>query len=119
MTLSSREMKQLELHSASFVAEGHNAYLSEAINAAQTSGRPDMALQLLKAMSGDARGNQQQAILDVCRWIERRLREEPSIPAERFLLELGWLRRLCVARLADRGSHHLEQRGEPQARKRK
>jgi hypothetical protein len=118
MTLSHSEMKHLELRSASFIAEGHKAYLPEAINAVRTSGQPDMALHLLAALSSNARGNQEQAIADVRRWIEHRLREEPSMTAERFLLELGWLRRLCVTRLAEPDSRpRSEQRGRPRTRR--
>lgn len=100
MTLRSSEMKRLELQSASFKAEGHNAYLAEAINAVRASGDPGAAVQLLTALWNGARANQKDAINDVRRWIEGRLREEPGVSAQRVLLELGWLRRLSVARVA-------------------
>ncbi len=104
MTLSSSEMKRLEAHGASFTAEGHKSYLAEAINAVRTSGEPRVALQLLVALSASARSDQKAAISDVRKWIERRLREEPGVSPQRFLLELGWLRRLCVTRLAEQSS---------------
>ena len=102
MTLSSREMKRLEQHSALLGADRHKAYLAEAIDVLRSSGEVRLVLRLLTALWHGARGNQKEAIGDLRRWIESRLLEEPKISAERMLLELGWLRRMCVVRSAER-----------------
>jgi hypothetical protein len=99
MTLTSTEMRRLEAQAVEFSSDGHANCLVEAINAVKAEQRPAAALQLLSALRQDARSNQKRAIGDVVRWIEERLREEPKIPVDRFLLELGWLRRMSVARV--------------------
>jgi len=102
MTLSSQEMKVLEAESASFAGE-HNTYLAQAIDAIRRSGDPQAAARLLRALSRsrDARPKQKTAQVHVSRWIVERVRSEPEVAAERIILELGWLRRLSVARNAE------------------
>lgn len=99
MTLSSTEMQRLEEQSASFHKPGHKIFLSEAMNATRGSLSPLASVKLLSMLSRNARKDQQDAIRDVRRWIDGRLRDDPKITTERFLLELGWLRRMCVARI--------------------
>ncbi|MGB1015589.1 MAG: hypothetical protein ACPG4T_15745 [Nannocystaceae bacterium] len=97
MTLTSSEMKQLEQQSASLGSK-HKSYLAEASNAIKLADNPRAGLHLLAALRSTARPNQKDAISDVRRWIDNRLRDEPGISTARLLLELGWLRRLCVVR---------------------
>lgn len=99
MTLRSTEMRRLEAQSATLQSKGHKSVLAEAINATRVSRDPRASLQLLLALSKHARKDQKQALDDVRRWIQDRLREEPTVTADRLLLELGWLRRMCVSRL--------------------
>lgn len=97
MTLSSKQMKVLEAQSASFTSS-HSACLAQSIDALRRSRDPRAVVRLLRALSRDARAKQRAAQQDISRWIEDRLRSEPGVAVERVELELGWLRRLSVAR---------------------
>ncbi len=100
MTFSSAQMRDLETQSSAFCKE-HSTYLADAVNAVRVSGHCRSALHLLDALARNARRNQQEVIADVRRWLERRLRDAPEISPDRLMLELGWLRRMSVARDAE------------------
>ena len=101
MTLSSEQMRELERQSAEF-GEAHKSYLAEAIDAVRTTRSTHAASRLLSLLSKTARRDQSEAIRVVRTWLDERLRDEPGVSSDRLLLELGWLRRMCVVRAAEK-----------------
>ena len=97
MTLTSTQMRWLEAQSKDF-GEAHKASLAEAITAVRTTRSPHAASRLLGLLSRTARPEPRKALMDMRTWLDQRLHGEPGISAERVLLELGWMRRMCIGR---------------------
>lgn len=79
-------------------------YLSQALESLRHHEDPIDALALLRTLRGTAyasRGKQEQALDAVGRWLEQRLQREPGVASARLRLELGWLRRMIMARRAE------------------
>lgn len=101
MTISSRDMKRLWADSSPLHGRNHKAWLVEALNALRSTGDPGKAMDLLQSMRRDGGSDQERrAIDDVVGWLQRRLRSAPRPDTTRLLLELGWLRRMSVIRVA-------------------
>ncbi len=110
----SQEMQALEREGERFDQRNHRTYLELAIGCARTGATPTEVLRLLVMLWGTAharRSDQLAALNDVGEWIESRLAREPGLTADRLILELGWLRRIAVARSSE--SRH-EDRGFPE-----
>lgn len=109
MTLRSDEMARLWSDSSKLHGRNHKAWLAEAMNAVRTTRDPRLAIELLeKLRRGQRSKNERDAIADVGRWLEQRVRREPRVPLERLLVELGWLRRMAVTR---QGAHKVARNG--------
>jgi len=98
MTLSTTQMQRLQRQSEAFRDSGCETYFQAAMTAVKESKSPSAALWLFDALRKGARRKQESAIEDVRRWIKGRIAEEPTVSAEQFVLELGWLRRMYIAR---------------------
>ncbi len=117
MTLKPDEMARLESDALAFNKE-HISFLSEASNALfAVDASKDPVIDALALLVGMWRGgfaprdNQKNALNDVGRWIERRVKQDIRIDAERLRLEIGWLKRLAKGKDApDRGKKN-ERRG--------
>ncbi|MEX1365472.1 MAG: hypothetical protein AB1Z98_20260 [Nannocystaceae bacterium] len=101
MTLRASEMKRLWADSSPMHQKNHGRWISEASNALRSTLDPKRAVTLLKELRRlNGRDRERRALDDVLSWIERRLRTEPNVPVDRLMLELGWLRRMSVTRVA-------------------
>ncbi|MCB0219396.1 MAG: hypothetical protein KDH09_06855 [Chrysiogenetes bacterium] len=96
--MSSRQMRILMAQSAGLSEKQHKSAFSQAITALRRTGNPRQVTALLSTLERDARPLERAAYEDLRRWIDARLREENELSVEGLLLELGWLRRMCVAR---------------------
>lgn len=101
MTISSRDMERLWADSSPLHGRNHKAGLAEALNALRSTGDPGKAIDLLQSIRRDGGSEQERrAIDDVVGWLRRRMRLDPKPDANRLLLEIGWLRRMSVIRVA-------------------
>ena len=81
----------------------HERFLSEALQSLRGASDPLEALRLLEALQRSSyarRPEPRQALADVGAWLGQRLRAEPNVDRDTLALELGWLRRVVVIRLA-------------------
>jgi hypothetical protein len=102
MTLRSTDMKRLWGDSSSLHLRNHKGWLAEALNALTSTGDPNVAVELLQKMRRDVGSDhERRALDDVVRWLEKRLGMERTVTTARLLWELGWLRRMAVARIAE------------------
>ncbi len=94
MSLTSKEMKQLEQEGAQF-RENDITFLAQAQKALDMHGDPVDLLELFKVMWNDKRPHEREALDRIGCWLEGRLSREFGVGRARLLLELGWLKRLA------------------------
>lgn len=97
MALSSSEMHRLERAGAALGGKAQGSFLEEAIASLRRTASPTETLRLLAAMWGSPfanRPDQRRALGEVGKWLEDRIRREPTVPVDQLLRELGWLKRI-------------------------
>jgi hypothetical protein len=117
MSLTARDMQQLDDHAREIAAQGGGTYLADALGCLLDTRDPTAALDLLKALWGSGHGrraNQRAGLEEVGLWLEQRIQRELAISVERLALELGWLRRFIKIHDAhDRNTGHHDDPRDP------
>jgi hypothetical protein len=96
MSLTARDMQQLDEQAREIAAQGGGTYIADALGCLLDTRDPTVALTLLHALWGSGHGkraNQRAGLEEVGLWVEQRIQRELAISVERLALELGWLRR--------------------------
>lgn len=112
MSLTARDMQQLDEQAREIAAQGGGTYVADALGCLLDTRDPTAALTLLHALWGSGHGkraSQRAGLEEAGLWLEQRIQRELAISVGRLALELGWLRRFIKIHDAhDRDTGHRD-----------